>query len=237
VNPSVAEPTIGVLGKPELRAARPASPLTVELLAYLATHRRPAPLGRVLDAVWPDDRPGRRRLSATLDEARAILDALGHPGALPLVHRGLVALDPAVVSDLDALHALVASRRGDEGLRAVEHALSWVRAEPFRSDDRRYEWARLEGLVGMAERLVSDAAHLVADHHLRAVTEPEGPLSAPVVRALRLRAERAARLGLRAWPTRARLWHDVLVAAHDGYRLHAAWGDLLDAVCPEESAS
>jgi DNA-binding SARP family transcriptional activator len=116
------------------------SPLTLQVLLYLATHRNGVTAQRLDDAVWAGRLapPGSQRLRAALTKLR---EALGNsPDGQPLLPRRRGATSPVrlsgdVGSDLDrALAHLARARDRPDALAAADeiaHAVALVRGEPF----------------------------------------------------------------------------------------------------------
>jgi DNA-binding SARP family transcriptional activator len=116
------------------------SPLTLQVLLYLATHRNGVTAQRLDDAVWAGRLapPGSQRLRAALTKLR---EALGNsPDGQPLLPRRRGATSPVrlsgdVGSDLDrALAHLARARDRPDPLAAADeiaHAVALVRGEPF----------------------------------------------------------------------------------------------------------
>ncbi len=128
---------------------------SLELVAYLATHRDGAHEDQIRDALWPD-RPLRSNSWATrVSITRA---ALGPgPDGKPRLERfrdhvGRLTSDVRV--DVDTLAEALA-HNDSNGVRA---ALASVRGRPFAAR-RGFDWAQREAHIARAERLVVDAAH------------------------------------------------------------------------------
>ncbi|WP_052665146.1 LysM peptidoglycan-binding domain-containing protein [Nitriliruptor alkaliphilus] len=144
--PSVDEPRfveVLLLGQVEIvrdgEMLEGLTPRTMELIAYLATHRHGITREQLEDAVWAGKaaRPGSQRVKAAMAKAR---DALGEgPDGQLLVPRRQSAtarpqLSDHVGTDLDRAFArLAAARQLPEAVRYREMtaALELVRGEPF----------------------------------------------------------------------------------------------------------
>ena len=117
------------------------TPLLLELLLFLATHRDSSTYERIQDAVWPGITPrlARQRARKALERLRTVLG--DGPDGEPLVpHRtrdgdGRITLSRHVATDLDlALGRLEHARRATTNEEQLDHtlrALDHVRGEPF----------------------------------------------------------------------------------------------------------
>lgn len=122
------------------------TPRSLEVLAYLATHRDGVTKDRLDDAVWAGQtpRPGSQRVTAALTKLRA---ALGDgPDDQPLVPRRApthpIRLSDHVGTDLDRALAHLTNARTeppDQQIHQLDAALALVRGEPFH--DLPVSWA------------------------------------------------------------------------------------------------
>ncbi|TVP62693.1 MAG: hypothetical protein EA340_15350 [Nitriliruptor sp.] len=147
------------------------SPLILELLVYLATHRDGVTPERLDDAIWAGQaaKPGSQRLRAALTKLR---DTLGPgPDGEPLLPRrrsksDLVHLAAHVRTDLDAaVHQLEQAHatNGDDRLLHLDRAIALVRGEPFQGWPR--SWA--SEITSRAISQLQDAAAAAAAGHRR----------------------------------------------------------------------
>lgn len=190
------EVEVRVLGPAEVRGA--AGPFrrawTLELVVYLAMHRRGATSDAWAAALWPE----RLMASPTVYSiASAARRALGRSRCgedhLPRRH-GRLQLSPTVGTDWERLCQLAAGL-DPEGW---ERALSLVRGRPFQGL-RDPDWTVLEGIAAEVEDGVVDLALRLAERRLAA---GDGR-----------RAAWAARRGLLASPYDERLYRILLRAA------------------------
>jgi DNA-binding SARP family transcriptional activator len=193
---SSPEVVVAILGPVEVRgAARPfrRAP-SLDLVVYLALHRRGASNDAWATALWPDRLMAGPTLHSTASAARR---ALGHSTSgtdhLPRSH-GRLQLAPTVATDFQELRDL--SARADPA--AWRAALALVRGRPF-DGLRNGDWAVLEGVLSAVEEGVVDLALRLAGHEL----------SAGSGRA----AAAAARAGLLVSPYDERLYRVLLRAA------------------------
>ena len=141
------------------------APRTLEVIAWLATHRGAEPASRLRADVWAGREGSARSLNRHLAIARTRLGA-GPDGALLLPagvgdhHR----LSDAVVTDVARLEARVGWAATADDAAAVgvlREGLTLVRGRPFTARSG-YGWANADQLVFRAEQLVVDAAHRLA---------------------------------------------------------------------------
>lgn len=174
-----------------------------EVAVYLVTHPAGADEERLMTALWPDRSPARSSFNQAVSRARVTL-GVGSSGEHHLPHLeadGRYRVAATVTTDLQQLHGLLVDLR----VAAVESTvgtavelLNAIDGLPFTNRGPGYEWAHAEGLVGWAQAVVSDTAHLVAEHGLIV-----GDASLAV---------RAARAGLRACPADEVLYRDLMRA-------------------------
>jgi DNA-binding SARP family transcriptional activator len=193
---------IAVLGPVEVRGrhCRFRRSAAVELVVYLAFHRRGVRNTEWPLAIWPDRTIARATVHSTVSDARR---ALGR-GAdeADLLSRGPVLhLSSGVTTDVDRFAALASS--GDPGL--LNRALELVRG-PLFAGLRSPDWPVVEGTQAALEAMIVHAA-------LRAV---EGHLARGDVHD----ADRAARAALTGCPYDERLYRSLLqVTAAMGNRV------------------
>ncbi len=147
------------------------TPRTLEVLAYLVTHRDGVSKERLDDVVWAGHapRPGSQRVTAALTKLR---NALGDgPDGEPLVPRRTgaerIRLSEHVGSDLDRAFAHLAIARdlpGEMRTRELAAALDLVRGEPF--EDLPVSWAA--DITQRAIAQLQDAALELTRNHREA---------------------------------------------------------------------
>jgi len=167
---------------------------SLELVVYLAMHRRGVSTERWATALWPDRLPAAPTLHSTSSDARR---ALGRSvaGADHLPRRqGSLRLAQTVGCDRDRLVGLA----GSADPAAWRTGLSLVRGRPF-EDLRWPDWTVLEGHAAATEDAVVRLATRLAEHELA-----RGDGGA---------AEWAVRRGLSASPYDERLYRLLLQAA------------------------
>ena len=177
---------------------------SLELVVYLAFHRRRLRHADWASALWPDRPVSPATVHSTASDARR---ALGRSSAgAPLLPRGThLLLHESVSSDVDRFSAL--ARRGEP--EALVAALRLVRGPVF-TGLRRVDWSVLDGTRSSIESLVVDAALRGADALIECGRAGEAewvvrrglvvsPFEERLYRALlRATAARANRVGLRA---------------------------------------
>jgi DNA-binding SARP family transcriptional activator len=178
---------INVLGPVDLTGVRWLRRAQIlELLVYLALHRRGADRHQLLGALWPDKPPALKTLRNRITEARALVD-----GAISDGPRWR--LDEAVTTDWQRFTALAAGTREQQ-----REALSLVTGRPFTGLDH-CDWLDLEGIRSEVEATIVDTALTVGEADLDAGRYPE--------------ALAAARAGLLASRYEERLHHLAIHAA------------------------
>jgi two-component SAPR family response regulator len=223
---------VGVLGPIEITggAAVIDRGKSIELVAYLATHRTsPVDAAVLMEALWPGKAKTTSTLNTTTTTARTCLGKdLGGALYLPRIPGGgarLYRLSDLVRLDYEIFLVRVRRAAGQEGPEAIatlRSALSLVRGRPFEVLGRGYEWA----FVGLATRMaedVADGAHRMATLCLSA-GDPEG-------------ARWAAQQGLLASEGNEQLFRDRMSAeALSGNRagVRAVMEDLTTFVDAEE---
>lgn len=223
---------VGVLGPIEITGGESVIDRgkSIELVVYLATHRKGRPdTDVVMEALWPGKPTSSRTLNTTTTTARTCLgkDANGEL-YLPRISGGgdrLYRVSDKVRLDYEVFMALVVwavGQKGPEAIAAFRRALSLVRGRPFEVLGKGYEWAH----VGLATRMaedVADAAHRMARLCLEA-GDPEG-------------ARWAAQQGLLASEGNEQLFRDRMSAEHLSGNLagiRAVMDDLATLVDDEE---
>jgi DNA-binding SARP family transcriptional activator len=185
-----------VLGPVEVRGAaglfrRSAA---LELVVYLAFHRRPVRHGEWALALWPDRSVSTATIYSTSSDARR---ALGRDGAgderLPR-NGGHLVLSADVGTDAARFEALASSGRPAD----LVEAMALVRG-PIFAGLRRTDWAVFDGTESSLQSLVADTALRAAD------------LLVGLGRAGQ--AERMVRRALLACPYDERLYRSLLRAA------------------------
>jgi DNA-binding SARP family transcriptional activator len=146
-----------------------------DLFKILVTHRgRPVARERLLDLLWPDDRPDRtaNRLSVLLSTLRTVLDperAMPEPGPIP-ADRGTVALDlTRITVDVETFLSLAAAanaadRHGDPAAASLLLTAEAAYTGDFLVDDQYDEWA--EPLRDTARTTHIAILHALARHTL-----------------------------------------------------------------------
>ena len=141
-----ARPQISVLGPLTITGAKRSSrglrARALELIAYLALHRRPVQRDQLLEAFWPgaDPRLTRPRLRQAVRDARRLLGS-----AIAGEHESYWLDRAAVDVDLDELERLLAQSNTaePEHVQALsERALRLFRGEPLAGAD--YAWSASE---------------------------------------------------------------------------------------------
>jgi len=125
-----------LLGPLELTGCKKKQPrrqATAELIAYLATHRRPASRDELLEALWPGDDPRRSaaRFYQAVSEARKLLgEAFRRDRDTYGLDRDQLRVD---LDQLDRLRGAAEATTGVEQLALLESALALFRGEPLAS--------------------------------------------------------------------------------------------------------
>ncbi len=187
---------VRVLGPVEIAGA--ARPFTrawaVELVVYLAMHRRGASSEQWATALWPDKIMAAASLHSTASAARRSLGASSNgDDHLPRAH-GRLALAPTVRSDWSRFLAL----SQEEDPQSWRRAMELIRGRPF-DGLRAPDWVLLEGISANVEAVVVDLASRYAEYCLSAGDPSE--------------AEWSARQGLRVSAYDERLYRILLKAA------------------------
>jgi DNA-binding SARP family transcriptional activator len=204
---------------------------SVEAVVYLALHPQGVSDDKLKGALWPDRMPTPGTFNTTVSLARRQLgdDSDGVPFVLP-VKRARYSVSQNVGTDFDRfekLFALAKSTTESEATRLLGGALELVRGKPFDDVSSGYAWAHVEGFIARAEAIIADAAHLLAQIHLK-----DGDAAT---------ATWAARKGLLAAPGYEVLYRDLMLACEvDGNlgaleTIMAELNTLLDVVDPDDS--
>ena len=186
---------VGVLGAVELTGTVRESERSksMELIAWLATHRGRGETDMVATALWPTRRDAVRSVWNIITDARRMLGAASD--GKPLLERaGDLVLHNEVTCDWDRFCNL--ARNVDP--ERWQEALAIVRGRPFGDVD--WGWATLDGLAATMTAEVTDLACRAAE---RAIHDGD-PRT----------AIRGAEAGLRACPYDERLFR-LLMQAHD----------------------
>jgi DNA-binding SARP family transcriptional activator len=157
---SQAQLEIAVLGPVVVKGvARPFNrTAALELVVYLALHRRTVTSAEWPVAIWPDRDVSLATVHSTVSDARKALGRAGD-GSERLPREGShLRLGPSVSTDVERFESLVTG--ADPG-RVVE-AMQLIRG-PLFGGLCRADWAVLDGTQAAVERLVVDAALHGAD--------------------------------------------------------------------------
>jgi DNA-binding SARP family transcriptional activator len=209
---------------------------SLDLVVYLAFHRRRVSHADWASALWPDRPVSAATVHSTASDARR---ALGRSagGALLLPRGTRLLLHHSVTTDVDRFSELL--RRGD--LDSLLAAFRLVRGPVF-TGLRRLDWTVFEGTRAGVEAMVADAALVGADALVggaRAAAAEwvvrRGLLVSPfderLYRALlRVTAARANRVGLRA------AMEDLLTLAGAEPAARPALATRLSCLDPETAA-
>jgi DNA-binding SARP family transcriptional activator len=193
---------IAVLGPVEVRGGehRFHRSAAVELIVYLAFHRRGVRNDEWPLAIWPDRAVAPATVHSTVSDARRALGR-GADGSDHLSRGRQLCLGRGVTTDVDRLTALTSS---DEP-RLLSRALELVRG-PLFTGLRCSDWAVVEGIQATIESLIVETALRAAQSHLGRRRVPD--------------AERAVRSALTVCPYDERLYRLLLqVTAARGNRV------------------
>ena len=158
-----ALPGVLLLGPLELTGCKKKHPrrqATTALIAYLATHSRPASRDQLLEALWPDDDPRRSaaRFYQAVSEARKLLgDAFQRDHDTYALDRTHLRVD---LDDLAALRSDAEATTGDAQLAIFERALALFRGEPFAGIDALWAVSEQRRLTGLYADLLARAGRL-----------------------------------------------------------------------------
>jgi len=139
---------------------QPRRQATVELIAYLATHRRPAARDELLEALWPGDDPRRSaaRFYQAVSEARKLLgDAFRRDRDTYALEREQLRVD---LDELDHLRSNAEATTGDEQLVLLERALALFRGDPLERVDGLWVETEQRQLIGLRAGLLERAGRL-----------------------------------------------------------------------------
>ena len=227
-----------LLGQFELigcKKKQPRRQATIELIAYLATHRRPASRDELLEALWPGDDPRRSaaRFYQAVSEGRKLLgDAFRRDRDMYALDRDQLRVD---LDELNRLRSDAEATTGHERLVLLEHALALFRGESLagldalwaETEQRRLSALRAD-LLGRAGRLrleegdaagALDFAEAAAaldgsnEHAVQLAMEADAALGrreAVVDRYERLRRELEERFGLEPQRETRTLYRELL---------------------------
>jgi nucleoid-associated protein YgaU len=144
---------------------RPAPERTLEVLAWLVTHRTGATRLDLEAAIWANGvRAGT--VMNQLSRARQILDQLAGPAAHTWIPSKQTTIDRAVISDLDLLRAYLAAadrhaNQPDRAMQALQASVDLIRGIPA-----RYPW--LDAEIGSTLTILpATAAARLAELHLQ----------------------------------------------------------------------
>jgi DNA-binding SARP family transcriptional activator len=156
-------PGVLLLGPLELTGCKKKQPrrqATTELIAYLATRRRPASRDELLEALWPGDDPRRSaaRFYQAVSEARKLLgDAFRRDRDTYAVDRNQLRVD---LDELARLRRDAEATVGDEQLALLEHALALFRGDPLAGIDALWAETEQRRLSALRADLLERAARL-----------------------------------------------------------------------------
>jgi DNA-binding SARP family transcriptional activator len=140
------QPRISLLGPLAIagakRSRRGLRASALELVAYLALHRRSVQRDELLEALWPGEDPKRTRLRLH----QAVRDARRLLGGAVTSERDHYSLNRAAVDiDVDELERLLAqanTAQGEQAQELLETSLRLFRGEPLSGSD--YAWSQTE---------------------------------------------------------------------------------------------
>ena len=171
MTPAVPLVVVRVLGSIEVEgASEPLGGKSTELAVYLACHPEGVSVDRMKAALWPVREP---RPQTWMNRVSVCRQALGTAPdgefLFPHFDHQLGRLDRRVRTDVEMLEAALERAVTDRAwaLSGLRHALELVRGRPFEVPGV-YEWAYEELHVADAERVVSEAAHRLAEVALEA---------------------------------------------------------------------
>jgi DNA-binding SARP family transcriptional activator len=156
-------PGLLLLGPLELTGCKKKQPrrqATTELIAYLATQRRPASRDELLEALWPGDDPRRSagRLYQAVSEARKLLgNALRRDRDAYALDRDQLRVD---LDELDLRRSDGEAATGDEQLAFFERALALFRGEPLAGIDALWAETEQRRLTALRADLLQRAGRL-----------------------------------------------------------------------------
>jgi DNA-binding SARP family transcriptional activator len=156
-------PGVLLLGPLELTGCKKKQPrrqATTELIAYLATQRRPASRDELLEALWPGDDPRRSaaRLYQAVSEARKLLgNAFRRDRDAYALDRDQLRVD---LDELDRRRSDAEAATGDEQLAFFERALALFRGEPLAGIEHLWAEPEQRGLTALRAHLFERASRL-----------------------------------------------------------------------------
>lgn len=156
-------PGVLLLGPLELTGCKKKQPrrqATTELIAYLATHRRPASRDELLEALWPGDDPRRSaaRFYQAVSEARKLLgDAFRRDRDAYALDRDQLRAD---LDELDRLRGEAEATMGQEQLALLERALALFRGDPLSGIDALWAETGQRRLTALRADLLERAGRL-----------------------------------------------------------------------------
>ena len=156
-------PGILLLGPLELTGCKKKQPrrqATTELIAYLASHRRPATRDELLEVLWPGDDPRRSaaRFYQAVSEARKLLgDAFQRNRDTYALDRDQLRID---LDELARLRTDAETSTGDEQLVVLERALALFRSDPLAGIDTLWAEAEQRQLTALRADLLERAGRL-----------------------------------------------------------------------------
>ena len=154
-------PRISLLGPLAIagakRSRRGLRASALELIAYLALHRRSVQRDELLEALWPGEDPKRTRLrlhQAVRDARRLLGDAVTSERDHYSLNRAAVDVD---VDELERLLAQANTAQGEQTKELLETALRLFRGEPLSGSDYAWNYTELPRLratfVDLLERV------------------------------------------------------------------------------------
>ena len=136
------------------------NPQQLELLTFLALHRRGASSSEILDALWPEG----RAVKTFQNSVSRLRKTLGRGGDgelfLPYGDGQRYVVSPSVATDWDRFLRLVRQaehQAPNEALLLLHEAMTMVHGRPFRAP-RGYEWAITSGVTAEITETVKLAA-------------------------------------------------------------------------------
>lgn len=159
-------PGVLLLGPLELTGCKKKQPrrqATTELIAYLATQRRPANRDELLEALWPGDDPRRStaRFYQAASEARKLLgDAFQRDRDTYALDRDRLRVD---LDEFARLRSGAEATTGDEQLALLERALALFRGEALAGIDALWAETEQRQLTALRAELLERAGRLRLD--------------------------------------------------------------------------
>lgn len=136
---------------------------SLEIIAYLAFHRRGVDGHTLMEAIFPEEPPDQLRLNRHISRTRLALgnDPDGKPH-LPRVVGGIYRLGPHLHTDVERFEAEVEAADQSTGQAEWDHlraALDIVEGPPFSGAVAALNWAYGEGVITHLVIAADDAAH------------------------------------------------------------------------------